>query len=345
MAKKENSVGYRDIIQSIRKGDCEPVYVLMGEEAYYIDLIVKNFEEYLIPEEDKDFNYNLFYGNDADIDYVIGVAQQFPVMSDRKLVILKEAQSMFQAKVSLEKFASYVSRPNPQTVFVIAFKGDTLNATSKLLKGVKEGGGVIFRSDVPRDYQLSAHIKDYCQQHKVGIDDKAVQLLADYIGAPLSKLFGELGKLISIKGKDASRITCEDIEKNIGISKEFNNFELVDALSNKDYPKAMKIVRHFASNPKANPTVMTTSTLFTFFSNLVIAHYMPDKSESAIKATFSYRAPAQISNMRNALMKYNARQAVNAIHYIREFDAKSKGVGSYLNEYDLLGELIFKLMT
>lgn len=344
MAKKD-SLNFREIIQSIKKRECAPVYILMGEEAYYIDRIVDAFERFLIDEDDKDFNYNMFYGNDADIDYVIAAAQQFPVMADRKLVILKEAQSMNQAKSQLERFAPYVSRPNLSTIFVLAFKGDNLNATSKLLKAAKESNAIVFRSPVPRDYQISPLIKDYLQQHKMGIDEKGVAMLAQYIGPPLSKLFGEIDKLISIVGREAGRITCEDIERNIGISKEFNNFELVNALSTKDYPKAIRIVKHFSESPKANPTPVTTGTLFSFFSNLVIAHYMQDKSDSALREQFGFKSPDQIHNMRSALKSYSPAQAVNAIHYLREFDTKSKGIGSYFNEYDLLSETIFKLFT
>lgn len=344
MAKNEN-INYRDIIRSIRKKDCAPVYLLMGEEAYYIDVIVENFEKYLIADEDKDFNYNMFYGHDADIDYIVGVAQQFPVMADRKLVILKEAQSMQTAKAQLERFASYCSRPNQNTVFVIVYKGEALKPSSKFIKGIKEGGGIIFTSSVPRDYQLNALIKEFCQQHKIGIDDKAVSMLAEYIGPPLSKLFGEINKLIMIKGHDSKRITCADIEKNIGISKDFNNFELVNALSTKDYPKAIRIIRYFADNPKSNPTVITTGTMFSFYSNLLIAHYMQDKSEAAIRDQFGYRSPQQLTNMRDALRNYSAGQAVKAIRYLREFDTKSKGVNSFMNEYDLLAETIFKIFT
>lgn len=343
MAKKVT--GYREIIQSIRAGNLAPVYILMGDEAYYIDLIVDNIEKYAIAEEDRDFNYDLFFGNDADIDYVIGAAQQFPVMADRKLVILKEAQSMNQAKVQLERFASYAGKPNKTTVFVIAFKGDNLNANSKLVKAANESGGIVFKSTVPRDYELPAYIRDYCRDRKMTIEDKAVQLLSEYIGGPLSKLFGELNKLISIKGKRDSKITCDDIERNIGISKDYNNFELTNALGAKDYPKAIRIIKHFAANPKANPTPVTTGMMFTFFSNLVIAHYLPDKSDNSLMETFGYKAAIQLRNLKEAMRNYNPMQSVNAVHYLREFDTKSKGVGSLVNEYDLLAELIFKLFT
>lgn len=345
MAKIDTATSVRKIIQDIRNKNCEPVYILMGEESYYIDLIVDNFEKYLIPDDDKDFNLNVFYGNDADIDYVVGVAQQFPVMSDIKLVILKEAQSMNQAKTQLEKFASYVSRPSSHTVFVIAYKGDSLNAASKLLKAAKESGSVVFKSNLCRDYELIGLIRDYCRDKKVGIDDKAADLLAQYIGGPLSKLFGEINKLISIKGSSEKRITCEDIEKNIGISKDYNNFELKDAIARKDYAKAIRIVKHFQSNPKTNPTPVTTAVIFNFFSNLVIAHYLTDKSDKNLYSVFDFKTSHQLNEFKRALSNYPPRKAVNAIHHIREFDTKSKGIGSLLNEYDLLAELIFKIFT
>lgn len=345
MAKQDITGEVRAIISDIKKKQCKPVYILMGEEAYFIDLIIENMEKYIIPEDDKDFNLNIFYGNDADIDYVVGVAQQFPVMADKKLVILKEAQSMYQAKNQLERFASYIAHPSPNTIFVIAFKGDNLNATSKLLKAAKESGSVVFKSPVPRDYELSRHIRDYCQDRRVSIEDRAIELLAQYIGPPLSKLFGELNKLIDIKGDSDRRINCEDIERNIGISKEYNNFELVSAIGKKDYSKAITIIKHFKESPKNNPTVMTTSALFNFFSNLVIAHYLEDKSDKSLYENLGLKNSFQLTDIKIGMRNYPAMQAVNAIHHIREFDAKSKGVYSLLNEYDLLAELIFKIFT
>ena len=344
MAKKANDIGIREIISSIRKGNCAPVYILMGEEAYYIDLIVENLERYVINESDKDFNYNVFFGNDADIDYVVATAQQFPVMAPRKLVILKEGQSMIQAKNQLERFAPYVSRPNQNTVFAIVYKGEPLGASSKLIKAAKEGGAVIFRSDVPRDYELESHVRDYRADRRITIDEKAMKMLCEYIGAPLSKLFGEINKLITIKG-GTGRITCDDIEKNIGISKDFNNFELINALSVKDYPKAIRIVNYFESNPKLNPTVVTTAVIFNYFSNVVIAHYLPDKSDDSLKSELGLKSKPQLWTLKDGMRNYSPAKAVNAIHHIREFDSKSKGIGSYLNEFDLMRELVFKLFT
>ncbi len=344
MAKKANDTGIREIISSIRKGDCSPVYILMGEEAYYIDLIVENLEKYVIAESDRDFNFNVFYGNDADIDYVVATAQQFPVMAQRKLVILKEGQSMMQAKSQLERFAPYVSRPNMNTVFVIVYKGEPFTASSKLMKAAKESGAVVFRSDVPRDYELESHARDYCASRRVQIEEKALKMLCEYIGAPLSKLFGEINKLISIKGGER-RINCDDVERNIGISKDYNNFELLNALSSKDYPKAIRIVNYFESNPKTNPTVVTTGLIFNYFSNVVTAHYLADKSDESLKSEFGFRSAIQLRGLKDGMRNYPPAKAVNAIHHIREFDAKSKGIGSYLNEFDLMREMIFKLFT
>ena len=335
---------FRELMVSINKKEFAPVYLLMGEEDFYIDKIVEAIESKAIEEDDKDFNFNVYYGVDADMDTVVAAAQQLPVMAPRRVVLLKEAQSRQMAKVALEKLAPYVSHPNKDTVFVVAFKGDNLNATSALMKNAAKGGAVIFKSEKVRDYQLSSHLKDYCSSKKVGIEDKAVSLLCEYIGGPLSKLFGEVNKLIHIKGENG-KITVEDIEQHIGISKDFNNFELTSAVATKNYPKAIQIIKYFQSNPKTNPTVMTTSTLFNFFSKLVIAHYLLDKSDDSLKVSLGVRFPSQLNEIKTALRNYNPYGAVNAIHALREFDVKSKGVDSYQNEYSLLTELIFKIFT
>ncbi|MDE7437934.1 MAG: DNA polymerase III subunit delta [Muribaculaceae bacterium] len=335
---------FRDIITAINKNEFAPVYILMGEEDFYIDKIVEAVETKAIVEEDKDFNQNIYYGVDADMETVVAACQQLPVMAPRRLVMLKEAQSKQMAKVALDKLAPYVAKPNTSCVFVIAFKGDNLNATSALMKATAKSNAVVFKSDRVKDYQLPGHLKDYCASMKTGIEDKAVGLLCDYIGGPLSKLFGEVNKLIQINGK-GGKITVDDIEKNIGISKDFNNFELTSAIAVKDYPKAVRIIKYFEANPKLNPTVMTTSTLFNFFSKLVIAHYLPDKTDDSLKTALGIRFSNQLNEVKTGMRNYNPYRAVNAIHALREFDVKSKGVNSYQNEYSLLTELIFKIFT
>lgn len=351
MAKKNevSQAEIRKIISDVKKGSPAQVYILHGEEAYYIDLITANLEKFALEsEEDKEFNFNIFYGNDADIPYIVATAQQFPVMASRRLVMIKEAQAMQQARTQLDKFAPYVSRPNPGTVFVIAFKGEPLRATSALMKAAKSSGAVILESNVPQEYHLYSIARDYVLQNKISIDDKALNLLIEYVGTPLSKLFGELDKLASIAGKDG-RITEQDVERNIGVSKEFTNYELVNAVASRDYPKAMRIVKYFETNPRtsqnSDPIKLVAGTLFTFFSNLVIAHYLPDKSDQAMMEQFGFRFPIQLRGIKDGMRNYSAMHAVNAVHYIRDFDTKSKGICSLQGDTQLLDELIFKIFT
>ena len=344
MAKKTEGPTYRDIINDIKRGKLAPVYILMGEEPYYIDLIAESLENNVITEEDKYFNCEVFYGSDADINAVVGTAQQFPVMAERKLVMLKEAQSMFRAKNQLDKLAPYIQKPNQSTVLVVVYKGDSLTASSAIMKAASSGGAVIFKSAAVKDYKLTGPLRDYCSAIDVAIDDKAASILCEYIGNPLTKLFGEVDKLKVAIG-ERKRITAQDIEDNIGISKDFNNLELKDALASKNYPKALMITRYFRKNPKQNPVVVTTAILFDFFVKLCIALFSPDKSDSALVSVLDLKNSYGVKEIRTAMSFYNASQAVKAIHAIRNFDAKSKGIGSSDNPYDLLDELVFTILT
>lgn len=336
---------FREILTDINNGIFSPVYILMGEESYYIDVLMDVIEHKAIDTEDQDFNQSIFFGADADMETIVTSCQQLPLMASRRVVLLKEAQGKMQAKQQLEKLAPYIANPNKTTVFAIAFKGDNLNATSKLLKAAKNSNTIVFKSEKVRDYQLPGLLKDYCTSKKIGIEEKAINLLCQYIGVPLSKLFGEVNKLITIKGGEGAKITAEDVEKNIGISKDFNNYELISAIATKNYPKAVQIIKYFESNPKTNPTVMTTPTLFSYFSNLVIAHYTPDKSESSLKNATGIRFTNSYKELIEGMRNYNAYRSVMAIHALRNFDVESKGVQSFQNEYQLLTELIFKIFT
>ncbi len=335
---------HRKIISDIRAGKLHPVYLLIGTETYFIDVILAELEKYAVAPEDRDFNYNLYYGNDTNAETVINCAQQFPVFADRKLVILKEAQGLTSAKTDLDKFVPYVSHPNYNTTLVITYTSEKTSAISELQKAANKTDALVFKSESPRDYQLAPYIKDYCQQNHVSIDDKAVEMLREYIGAPLSKLFGELSKLIQIKN-GSGRISSDDVEKNIGVSKEFNNFELLRAICKRDYPQCCRIIKYFRRNPKPNPTIVTCATIFNYFSKITSAHFLPSKDDNTLMSVLDRKSPYFLNELKDAMRAYPPVKAVNAIHYLREFDSKNKGVGSFGNEYDLLQELIFKIMT
>ncbi len=345
MAKKSSGPSFREVMTAIKKRQFSPVYILMGDEPYYLDQITKALENSVVDEADRDFNAITYYGADAEMGKVIASAQQYPVMAERQIVLLKEAQTLSRPKDQLDKLSSYVAHPNPTTVLVVVYKGDTLSGTSSLMKKAKNSDCVVFISEKLRDYQLSGPIVEYCQSKGWGIDDKAVSLLADYIGNPLSKLFGEIDKLMIAAAPDVKRISADLIEKNIGISKDFNTFELVKALARKDYPKAMLIVEHFSKNPKQNPGIVIVSTLFGYFSKLFIATVSRDKSEATLLALLELKNKYALSDYHDGLQRYNARQALAAVHAIREYDCQSKGIGSTQNEYELLKELIFKIFT
>lgn len=344
MAKKAASTGFREVMTDIIRKNYAPVYLLMGDEDYYIDKIVEALEASVVPEEEKDFNSTTYYGADVDVRQVISRAQQFPLMSDLQLVMLKEAQAMDKAKTRLETLVPYVKHANDTTVLVITFKGDTLGATSQLVKAVQNEGGVVFKSERLKDYQLQGPLADYCREKKVKIDDRSLNLLCEYIGSPLSKLFGEVDKLVVAAGENGA-ITPDLIEAVIGISKEFNSFELVKSLSIRDYLKSMRIVDHFARNPKQNPGVMVIATLFNYFSKLFIAAIAKDKSDASLMQELDLKSSYGLNDYKNGIRNYKAASIDAIIHAIRNHDVMSKGVGSTQNEFDLLKELIFKIFT
>lgn len=344
MAKKSSSVSFREIMSDIQKEKFAPVYLLMGDEDYYINRVVDALEEKVVKEDERDFNAATFYGADADIRQVMARAQQYPVLADRQIVLLKEAQALMNAKSQLEKLVPYVNHPNSMTVFVISYKGEALPATSALVKAVNASGGEVFKSERLRDYQLSGPVADYCRENSLLIDDKTVALLCEYIGNPLSKLFGEIDKLAVAAG-GSRRITPELVEEIIGISKEYNTFELVKAVSVRDHASAMKILNHFSKNPKQNPGVIITATLFNYFSKLFIAAVLRDKSDASIMEELELKTSYALTDYRNGLRNYSAGVIDAIIHAIREQDIKSKGIGSNQNEYELLKELIFKIFT
>lgn len=338
MAKQE--ITCDDILKELKAKQYRPVYYLMGEEAYYIDLIADYIADNVLTDTEKEFNQTVVYGADVDIATVINAAKRYPMMSEYQVVIVKEAQAIR----NMEELSFYLQKPLKSTILVLCHKHGTLDRRKKLAAEI-EKVGVLFESKKLKEAQLPAFITAYLKRKGVDLETKAAAMLADFVGTDLSRLTGELEKLIITLPKGQTRVTPEQVERNIGISKDYNNFELRNAIVEKDVLKANKIIKYFEENPKTNPIQMTLSLLFGFFSNLMLAYYAPEKSEQGIAAFVGLKSPWQSREYLSAMRRYSGVKTMQIIGEIRYADAKSKGVGnSSLNDGDILRELIFKIL-
>ena len=338
MAKQE--ITCDDILKELRTKQYRPVYYLMGEEPYYIDLIADYITDNILTETEKEFNLTVVYGADVDIATVINAAKRYPMMSEHQVVVVKEAQNIR----NMEELSYYLQKPLLSTILVICHKHGVLDRRKKLAAEI-EKTGVLFESKKVKDAQLPAFITSYMKRKGIDVEPKATAMLADFVSTDLSRLTGELEKLIITLPKGHTRVTPEQIEKNIGISKDYNNFELRSALVEKDVLKANKIIKYFEENPKTNPIQMTLSLLFGFFSNLMLAYYAPEKSEQGIANMLGLRTPWQAKDYLAAMRRYNGVKTMQIIGEIRYADAKSKGVGNpSLSDGDILRELVFKIL-
>ncbi|MGN0048323.1 MAG: DNA polymerase III subunit delta [Bacteroides sp.] len=340
MAAKQG-ITCEEVLKELKNKQYRPVYYLMGEEDYYIDLIVDYIADHVLTEMEKEFNLTVVYGADTDISAIINAAKRYPMMSAYQVVIVKEAQAVR----NMEELTYYLQKPLKSTLLVLCHKHGVLDRRKKLAAEI-EKVGVLFESPKVKEAQLPLFINSYLKQKGVDCDPKAAAMLAEYVGADLSRLTGELEKLIITLPKNQTRITPEQVEQNIGISKDYNNFELKSALIEKDVLKANKIVKYFAENPKTNPIQMTLSILFGFFSNLMLAYYAPEKTEQGIAAFLGLKSPWQAREYLLAMRRYSGTKTMRIIGEIRYADAHSKGVGATSNttDSDLLRELIFFIL-
>ena len=337
MAKQE--VTYDDILKELRAKQYRPVYYLMGEESYYIDLIANYIANNILTETEKEFNLTVVYGGDTDIASIINAAKRYPMMSEHQVIIVKEAQSVR----NMEELSYYLQKPLTSTILVLCHKHGVLDRRKKLAAEI-EKNGVLFESKKIKENQLPAFITSYMKRKGFDMDPKAISMLTDFVGTDLSRLTGELEKLIITNPKNQTRITPEQIELNIGVSKDYNNFELRSAIIERDILKANKIVKYFDENPKTNPIQMTLSLLFGFFSNLMLAYYAPEKTEQGIAAFLGLKTPWQSREYIMAMKRYSGIKTMQIIGEIRAADAQSKGIGnSSLSNGDILRELIFKI--
>lgn len=338
MAKQE--IACDDILKELKAKQYRPIYYLMGEESYYIDLISDYIAENVLSETEKEFNLTVVYGADVDVATVINAAKRYPMMSEYQVVIVKEAQAIR----NLEELTYYLQKPLRSTILVICHKHGTLDRRKKLAAEI-EKTGILFESKKVKDAQVPLFIAAYMKKKGIDAEPKASAMLADFIGADLSRLTGELEKLIITMPKNQKRLTPDQVEKNIGISKDYNNFELRSALVEKDILKANRIIKYFEDNPKTNPIQMTLSLLFNFFSNLMLTYYAPDKSEQGIAAMLGLKTSWQARDYIAAMRRYSGIKTMQIVGEIRYADAKSKGVdNSSMTDGDILRELVFKIL-
>jgi DNA polymerase-3 subunit delta len=326
------------LLKEIRNKKFEKIYFLHGEEPYFIDVLTKAIQDNALEESERDFNQSILYGKDAEVLSLISELKSYPMMAERRLVILKEAQ-YFKA---IEQLESYLENPANSTIFVICYKYKTFDARKKTLKNALKNG-VVFKSEKVKDYQLAEWIQQYIKTTGYELTSKACMLLIESLGNDLGRIVKELEKLAVLIEK-GTIINENHIEENIGISKDYNVFELTNAVANKDNLKALKIVDYFDHNPKAADLVFVISNLFKFFSQIMRIHFLPNKSREAVAKALGVH-PFVAGELTNAKNKYDPRKIAANIALIHEYDLKSKGVGNTsTTQGELMREMVYQLI-
>lgn len=328
------------IINDIKAGNIKPIYFLMGEEPYYIDKLCEYIEKNILQEHERDFNQTTLYGRDVTIDDIVATAKRFPMMADKQVVIVKEAQDLSRTIDNLE---TYALNPQPTTVLVICYKYKVLNRTKKATKAIIKAG-VLFESKKMFENQLGTWITRVLQSKKLSIEPKASAMLIEFLGNDLSKIANEISKLEIILPPN-SIITPLHIEQNIGFSKDFNNFEFIAAIGSKNELRAYKIAQYFGQNTKDNPIVVTTSLVYGFFNKLLLYHGTKDKNPAKVAALLRI-SPYFIKDYDLGIKNYPMKKVSSVIAQLRQTDIKSKGVGANaLPQSDLLNELLFAIFN
>jgi DNA polymerase-3 subunit delta len=328
------------IINDIKEGNIKPIYFLMGEEPYYIDKITEYLEDNLLTEDEKGFNQMVLYGRDTTIDDIVANAKRYPMMAERQVVIVKEAQELVK---TIDKLESYAENPQPTTVLVMAYKYKTLDKRKKITKTLTKHG-LVYESKKMYENQVGEWIKRILKGRGYGIEPKAMMMLVEFLGNDLSRIANELKKLEIILPK-GSTITPHHIEENIGFSKDYNVFEFRKAIGEKNQLKAYQIANYFAQNQKEHPLVMTTGLVFGFFSGLLQYHGLKDKNPKNV-ATVLKVNPYFLKDYDVALKNYPMKKVSAIIGTLRDIDVKSKGVGANsLSQGDLLKEMLVSVFN
>jgi len=330
---------YNQIIADLKAKKYSPVYFLEGEEPYFMDQISDFILENVLTEDEKGFNQSILYGKDLSIDAIMTTAKRYPMMAERQVVVIREAQNI----KNIEDLASYVEKPLTSTILVINYKYKTIDKRKKLYKALSKNG-VYLESKPLYDNQVPAWITKYLKEKNLGIDPRAAQLIADFIGSDLQRIVNELDK-VTISLVPGTSIMPDDVEKNIGISKEFNTFELQNALGNKDILKSNRIINYFIDNEKMHPLTVIIGMLANYYRKVLVYHSIENKSDRNLVAQKLGVNPFFINDYANAAKNYSLDKAIAIISMMREYDLRSKGArgGSTANG-DLLREMVFKIL-
>lgn len=343
-------VQYDKIVGDIKAGNFAPLYLLMGEEGYFIDSLTDLLADSILPEQDRAFNQIVVYGKDTDEGTIINLARQLPMMGGKMVIIVKDAASLKK----IDSLGLYTASPSPSTVLIVACKGKSVDKRTQFYKHVA-AKGVVFESPTPYDNELSPWLAGWLKRNKgCMMDEKALKMVTDFMGTDIAKIINEIEKLLTRLPEGTTRITADHIEQNIGISKEYNNFELVDALAKREFAKVMRIADHFARNQKSNPMVVTVITLFGYFQKLFIINYrqwltqrkgQPAASDAELAAMIKV-SPFMINGYKQAARLYPTPKLFQIMGIIREYDMKSKGIGNgpSADTGELLREMLMRIM-
>ena len=330
---------YIQIIADLTNKIYSPVYFFEGEEPFFMDRISDFILENVLTEDEKGFNQTILYGKDLSLDSIMTAAKRFPMMAEQQVVVIREAQNI----KNIEDLAPYVEKPMRSTILVFNYKYKTIDKRKKLYKALQKNG-VYLESKPLYENQVPAWISKYLKEKNLGIDPRAAQMITDFVGSDLQRIVNELEK-VTISLVPGTSIMPDDVEKNIGISKEFNTFELQNALGNKDILKSNRIINYFIDNEKLHPLTVIIGMLVTYFRKLLIYHSIENKSDRTVVSQKLGVNPFFINDYANAARNYNLDKAVLIISMMREYDLRSKGArGGTTSNGDLLKELVFKIL-
>ena len=329
----------QSILNEIKAGDIRPLYFLMGEEAFFIDQISTFIETSVLDETQRGFDQTTIYGKDTSIDAIVSSAKRFPMLAERQVIVVKEAQNLSR---TIEDLLPYVKNPQQTTTLVICYKYKSIDKRKTLYKALSKAH-VVFESKKIYDSNIPSWISGELQKMNLKITPKASYLLSEFLGNDLAKISNELSKLQLVMG-DNDLITPELIQINIGISKDFNNFELQKAIAQLDQKKAYQIVRYFSENPNQHPMVLTVATLYSFFSKLMILHTVNDRNPKVLSRAIGVN-PYFLNDYTAAAKNFPMRRISSVFQTLRTIDVKSKGVGANLKPLDLYQELIFRILS